>query len=402
MAMTFREVIKEIPTVLKDMVANHISKYFKVIAPSVLQVNVTMRCNAKCAMCNIWKFKSPHQLKLVQFDKIFRDPVYSSVEYVVLAGGEPTLRDDLPDIVELMHNYMPRLKKLMISSNGINRTSIKKQYPRIAHYCSRHKTRLSLGVSVDGIGEAHDKVRGVKGAFNRAMESVEFLQQLQKEVPFNLSIDPTIFSMNVHEIQKLKDLADRLNLPINYQFAAMADNYYQNAELEQALKIDQEGRESVVEFLQRHIAELTLFDALAYYYAEVIEQTQGALTRSLPCPFSDQGLLLNPDGSLHYCHNSCTLGNALEISSSKLYYAKENLAYRHRLWNERCPSCRISCMFFVSLRKDIFPFIFFLLKRLIGVNRLHGRKFSQTKKLHVQKQGTRIVQTTKVPIQHEE
>ena len=95
MAMTFREVIKEMPTVMQDMFANHITRYFKVIAPSVLQVNVTMRCNTKCAMCNIWKFKSSHQLKLKQFEKILSDPVYASVEYVVLAGGEPTLRDDL-------------------------------------------------------------------------------------------------------------------------------------------------------------------------------------------------------------------------------------------------------------------------------------------------------------------
>ena len=368
MAMTLREVITEIPTVMQDMVTNHITKYFKVIAPSVLQVNVTMRCNTKCAMCNIWKFKSPHQLKLIQFEKIFSDPVYASVEYVVIAGGEPTLRDDLAEIVELVHNHMPRLKKLMISSNGINSASVQKQYPRIAHYCSRHKTRLSLGVSLDGIGETHDKVRGVKGAFNRAMEGVEFMQQLQKEVPFNLGIDPTIFSMNVHEMQKLKDLADRLNLPITFQFAAMADNYYQNADLEQTLNIDEEGRTSMVEFLQRHIAELTLFDALAYYYAEVIEQAHGASIRSLPCPFADQGLLLNPDGSLHYCHNSRSIGNVLETSSSELYHARENQAYRNRVWKERCPSCRMSCMFFVSLRKEVIPFLFFTLKRILGVN----------------------------------
>jgi sulfatase maturation enzyme AslB (radical SAM superfamily) len=266
--------------------------------------------------------------------------------------------------VELMHSFMPRLKKLMISSNVINRTSVQRQYPRIARYCSKHKIRLTLGVSIDGIGDTHDEIRGVKGAFDKVMESVAFMQRLQQEVPFNLSIDPTIFSMNVHEMQELKGLADRLNLSITFQFAAMADYYYHNADLEQLLKLDDDGRARLVEFLRHHMAELSLFDALAYYYLEVIEQEQGASTRSLPCPFTDQGLLLDPDGSLHYCHNSRPIGNGLDTGSSELYYAAENLAYRKSVWKERCPSCRMSCMFFVSLRKEVFPFLLFIAKRL--------------------------------------
>jgi hypothetical protein len=177
----------------------------------------------------------------------------------------------------------------------------------------------------------------------------------------------------VHEMQKLQDLADRLKLPITFQFAAVADDYYHNADLEQVLKTDDQGRSTLIAFLQRRIAESSLFDALAYYYAEVLEHEQGASTRRLPCPFADQGLLLNPDGSLQYCHNSDAIGNALEKSSSALYYQPENLAYRSKVWEERCPSCRMSCLFFVSLRKEVFPFLAFVLKRLVGVHRLHWR-----------------------------
>jgi hypothetical protein len=180
--------------------------------------------------------------------------------------------------------------------------------------------------------------------------------------------------MNVQEMQKLKDLADRLNLPITFQFATVADDYYQNASLEQVLKTDDEGRKSIIEFLQRHIAESSLFDALAYYYAEVVEHAQGAPTRGLPCPFADQGLLLNPDGSLQYCHNSHPIGNALEKNSSELYYGRENLAYRGKVRAESCPSCQMSCLFFVSVRKEVFPFLSFIVKRILGVHRMHWRK----------------------------
>ena len=373
MAMRVAQVIREIPSVARDLYENHVTKRFKVIAPTVLHVNVNLRCNTNCVMCSIWELKSPHALGIAQFETIFADPVYRRVEYIILAGGEPTLRNDLAEIVEVMHKHMPRLKKLMIPSNIVNRNSIEKQYPKIARYCAEHRIRLTLGVSLDGIAETHDKIRGVKGAFEKVMGNIAFMKELQKKTPFNMSIDPTIFSMNLHEMQKLSDLAQRLDMPITFQIAAVADDYYHNGDMD-VLKIENRGRLRLIEFLKRRIEESSLLDALAYYYAEVVENMEGASARGLPCPFADQGLLLNPDGSLQYCHNSRPIGNVLETSSSQLYHAPENIAYRDKVRNESCPSCRMSCLFFVSLRKEVLPFLSFVIKRMLGIHRLSWRK----------------------------
>jgi MoaA/NifB/PqqE/SkfB family radical SAM enzyme len=361
---------------------NHVTKHFQVIAPTVLHVNVNLRCNTQCAMCNIWEMKSSHELSLDQLETIFADPVYARIEYIVLAGGEPTLRKDLPEIVELMHKHMPRLKKLMIPSNVIDRLSVQRQFPRIARYCADHNIRLTLAVSLDGIGETHDKIRGVRGAYAKVMESIRFMKQLQKEVPYNLTIDPTIFSMNIDEMQKLKDLAESLEMPITFQIAAMADDYYHNAEMDKVLSVDAHGCGKMLDFLKRQVAESSLLDALAYYYAEVVENLQGTTARGLPCPFADQGLLLNPNGSLQYCHNSRPIGNALESSSSALYYGKSNLAYRLQVRKDSCPSCRMSCLFFVSLRKEVFPFLTFIIKRLLGIHRLRWRRQKTARPAH--------------------
>jgi MoaA/NifB/PqqE/SkfB family radical SAM enzyme len=373
MAMRVAQVIREIPSVARDLYENHVTKRFKVIAPTVLHVNVNLRCNTNCVMCSIWELKSPHALGIAQFETIFSDQVYRRIEYIILAGGEPTLRNDLAEIVEVMHKHMPRLKKLMIPSNIINRNSIEKQYPQIARYCAEHRIRLTLGVSLDGIAETHDKIRGVKGAFEKVMGNIAFMKELQKKTPFNMSIDPTIFSMNLHEMQKLNDLAQRLDMPITFQIAAVANDYYHNGDMD-VLKIDKRGRLRLIEFLKRRIEESSLLDALAYYYAEVVENMEGASARGLPCPFADQGLLLNPDGSLQYCHNSRPIGNVLETSSSQLYHAPENIAYRDKVRNESCPSCRMSCLFFVSLRKEVLPFLSFVIKRMFGIHRLSWRK----------------------------
>jgi hypothetical protein len=205
------------------------------------------------------------------------------------------------------------------------------------------------------------------------MGNIAFMKELQKKTPFNMSIDPTIFSMNLHEMQKLNELAQRLDMPITFQIAAVANDYYHNGDMD-VLKIDKRGRLRLIEFLKRRIEESSLLDALAYYYAEVVENMEGASARGLPCPFADQGLLLNPDGSLQYCHNSRPIGNVLETSSSQLYNAPENIAYRDKVRNESCPSCRMSCLFFVSLRKEVLPFLSFVIKRMFGIHRLSWRK----------------------------
>jgi hypothetical protein len=64
----------------------------------------------------------------------------------------------------------------------------------------------------------------------------------------------------------------------------------------------------------------------------------------------------------------------LEKSSSELYYAQENQVYRGTVQKEVCPNCRMSCLFFVSLRKEVFPFLSFVVKRMMRVHRLRWRK----------------------------
>lgn len=379
MVLRFSEVVQELPLIARDIYENQVLKHFQVLSPSVLHVNVNLRCNTKCSMCSIWELKSTEMLSLEQFKHIFSDPVYSKIEYIILAGGEPTLRNDLAEIVELMHGYMPRLKKLMIASNVLSRASVEKQYPQIARYCAEHNIRLTLGVSLDGIGETHDRVRGVPGAFQKVMESIQFMKELQKTVPFNMSIDPTIFSVNVQEMQQLKDLAEQLNLPITFQFAAVANDYYHNQNLEQVLTLDSSGRRTLIDFLKQQIAESSLLDALGYYYQEVLGRAQGTIQkRTLPCPFSNQGLLLNPDGTLQYCHNSHVIGNALKTSSTEIYHAPENLAFREKVRQEKCPNCQMSCLFFVTLRKEVFPYLVFMAKRSLGLNRLRKEKSLST------------------------
>jgi hypothetical protein len=82
--------------------------------------------------------------------------------------------------------------------------------------------------------------------------------------------------------------------------------------------------------------------------------------RTMPCPFQTQGLMLNPNGDLHYCENSKPIGNVLTTPADTLYYAAENLAHREDIKAHTCPTCLSPCQVNVGAMKQVVPYVQFL------------------------------------------
>jgi MoaA/NifB/PqqE/SkfB family radical SAM enzyme len=129
----------------------------------------TGRCNAKCAMCfyaGDMAKKNPdmtfEQLKKVsesagEFSKLW------------LSGGEPTLRDDLPEIIEMFYKNN-HVRDINCPSNAMNTERILEWMHRIRKNCP--DANFTLSVSLDGFGETHDKQRGVP-SFYKAIETLK-------------------------------------------------------------------------------------------------------------------------------------------------------------------------------------------------------------------------------------
>ena len=75
-------------------------------------VITTYRCNAHCQMCDIWQH--PTQ-KSEEFSPETLDKIPSGMKRLSITGGEPTLPDDLQDIVRILDKNTHRLE---ISING--------------------------------------------------------------------------------------------------------------------------------------------------------------------------------------------------------------------------------------------------------------------------------------------
>jgi radical SAM protein with 4Fe4S-binding SPASM domain len=115
-------------------------------------------------MCNIWKNPSLPEEE-ISFNTLAMIP--DQVGVVNLTGGEPTLRKDLGEIVDLLY---PKVKKLEISSNGLHPEKIE---PIIKKY---HDIKIRF--SLEGNEKTNNTIRGEKNGFHTKVDGLARLKEL--------------------------------------------------------------------------------------------------------------------------------------------------------------------------------------------------------------------------------
>lgn len=91
-------------------------------------VFLTRRCNIRCRGCNVVNHDSAYEMSTVQWFKAFNIMKERGVGFIVLFGGEPTLRDDLPLLVRHLNNIdMPHT----IITNGIKLMNNREYYDKL-------------------------------------------------------------------------------------------------------------------------------------------------------------------------------------------------------------------------------------------------------------------------------
>lgn len=135
---------------------------------------VTGRCNSKCTMCFYADDmnKKADDLTFEEIKKI--SETAGDFNRLWISGGEPTLRDDLPEILELFYKNN-HVKDVNIPTNGLRPDRIVEWLTRFRKNCP--ECNINVSVSIDGFGETHDVQRGVPGNFYKALETLTKIDQ---------------------------------------------------------------------------------------------------------------------------------------------------------------------------------------------------------------------------------
>jgi MoaA/NifB/PqqE/SkfB family radical SAM enzyme len=171
--------------------------------PVHLILFITDHCNAKCGTCFYWQsLNQGESLKLDQVEHISQ--AMGEMVWLDLSGGEPFLRRDIDRIC---HIFVDRngVRHINIPTNAIQTNVIANSVNAILSNAAPF--RLNVAISLDGIGETHDRIRGVPGNYTKALATMAALQEIRARDPrLALSVVTTLMRSNVDDVKKLLDL----------------------------------------------------------------------------------------------------------------------------------------------------------------------------------------------------
>jgi MoaA/NifB/PqqE/SkfB family radical SAM enzyme len=362
-AFTLRYLGRAAAGVPRDLASSLVSRV-KPIKPTVLIYNCTWVCDARCEMCGNWKLGDRKaDMTLDQLEPVMNHPFWNHIENLNISGGEPTTRNDLPEMVELFQRHLPRMRKIGINTTGLTPHRAIPMLTRIVEFCGKHDLLLSVRVSLDGIGDIHDQVRHVQRGFDKACQTIEAMQALSERHPhFQFGLASTIFATNLEDAQNILAWARAKKLDIVFNMLRFTDAMLNNRELQEKIGFHEREEQFMRSFFLNRVQEESILSGQAFMYLHYADMIANGYKRTMPCPFRTQGLLLNPYGDLHYCENSQPLGNVLTTPAEELYFKAENLAHREDVKNDVCPTCLSPCQVNVGAMKQFVPYAKFLVR----------------------------------------
>ena len=283
------------PQILLDDLS-HWKTVVSVSKPKVINYQVNDICNSKCVMCNIWKNKRDEELSPEQLGEILKNPFFSDVEHVGITGGEPTLRMDLPEYYTVIADTLPSLLGASFISNGhlVDRTvelytEIKESYDRLGY-------AFSGMISIDGLREVHDRVRGMKGCFERAVDSLVGLRQKG----LNVIACCTIVKENVYHLHDLLRWGMEQGIYVRFRIAEFIKRLCNDDLHQQIRNFDSYERRHLVSFFHKLIYEYESDETVKRTYISILSLlTDGR--RLVRCPYQSSGAV-NLDSRGYFAH----------------------------------------------------------------------------------------------------
>ncbi|MFH1788701.1 MAG: radical SAM protein [Candidatus Altiarchaeota archaeon] len=315
--------------------------------PSFCTYLVTWRCNARCIMCDIWRKKKTYELRLDEIKSVFTQ--LKGLDAVRISGGEPFLRPDLADVVDVVCDAAdPDIVHL--TTNGILTDDIVGFVESVSH-----PQRIHIKVSIDAVGSKHDSIRGVKGAYRKALDTLSRLNEVRDSYGFYLGVDLTITGNDFEEYEKLWSVCRELGVGLHpvmaygsvplyypggdsaYDFPGKLDTFGQFTEN------DLEEVFSFIEDVNRKTRDFSEKLAKKYYVKGLKNRLLHARYEPKPrCVALRSHVRINPDGTIPVClYNSRVVGDLRKTAFKDVWFGDK--IEEQRSWVRKCPGCWASC-----------------------------------------------------------
>lgn len=315
------------------------------LKPEVVSLALTNRCNSHCVMCNMWRRSKEQpdiqsrELSGKEIIDLLSRPLFSGLVEIDLTGGEPHLRDDLAEIAlgiaGLKKDYLPHLRSIVITSNGLLPERIISNYQRILEGLKGTNIDLVTVASLDGIEATHDKIRGTKGAFELAGATIGGLIGLREKYSgYFIGIKTTVLPVNIDSLDDILGFAMKDNLFHIISPVFFTETRFRNNDSREALQLGPADYEKLLDFYNREELNTN------YFYSRI----RGFLLddrKSWSCTAAYNYMFIEYDGTVYPCELlSEPIGNVKEQDPEVIWNGEKAHYWRKRIEKtEQCRNC---------------------------------------------------------------
>jgi MoaA/NifB/PqqE/SkfB family radical SAM enzyme len=290
-------------------------------SPVLLNILVTSVCDMRCTHCFFTEElddrpRKKLQMKTEEIEKI-SETLGGNLGVLILAGGEPFTRKDLPEICNAFYRNN-KLDSVYLMSNGQIHPRIFPDVTRILQ--ENPKLNVTIALGIDGLKDAHEKIRRKPGSWDKAIHTARTLKEMKKEFP-NLDVQTCTCVMNSnqdtifewYDFLKYDLKPDKVN--INYIRPPSADpkelefDHQMYARLSQMILED--TKNAVIK--NNYGGEAGFFKAaIDIYMHDLIAKTKETGKPQMTCYAGTAGAVIYDEGTISSCENLESIGNLRE------------------------------------------------------------------------------------------
>lgn len=268
--------------------------------PTEMCIITTYRCPMQCKMCDIWN-NPTEKSKEITPEEI---EILPKVKFINITGGEPFIREDLEDIVEVAFRKSPRV---VISTSGWFEDRVIKLAKRFP--------KIGIRISIEGLSCKNDELRGRIGSFDKGLRTLLILKEMGiKDIGFGC----TVSNNNSEDMLSLYRLSKSLGM--EFATAAFHNSYYFHKNDNVITNKNEvcNNFEKLIEMQLNENHPKSWFRA--FFNMGLINYIEGN-RRMLPCEAGIVNFFIDPYGEIYPCNGleekywKESMGNIRKVSS---------------------------------------------------------------------------------------
>jgi MoaA/NifB/PqqE/SkfB family radical SAM enzyme len=299
------------------------------IQPLSAHIKLTENCQAKCISCDYWKTRWADVITTDRAVELLNEIYECGIHALRLTGGEPLLRKDLFEILDKAN--ASRFRRIIIQTNGL---ALKKLHKEV-----NASPITDVAVSIDGLKQTNDIIRGIKGYFDLGIEGLSLLQGKR------LAISVTLNKMSAGELDELAERAAAIGAHLEFNILSTSLSFLENADLT-SMWPECEDVHQINQFLHGRRPPYEVDYITRYYNRENLSEP--------PCVLGYLQVFVMSNGDvLTGCYPLPPVGNILR---EKLATILQSEAYRQQaqaMMRRECPGCTCGVESSLAMRHGV-------------------------------------------------